>query len=61
NKIEWNWSNSDGSSTNGRTYKYDYDSTGNWIKRTKFEGGIAKNITEREIIYYKSLLSDKSK
>jgi hypothetical protein len=34
------------------TYKYKYDKTGNWIKVTEFEDGIAKDITEREITYY---------
>lgn len=32
-------------------YKYVYDKTGNWIKKTTFENDIPEKITEREIKY----------
>jgi hypothetical protein len=35
-----------------KTYKYDYDNTGNWIKKTYFKNGIPQTITVREIVYY---------
>ncbi len=34
------------------TYKYEYDKNYNWIKRTTFNNGVPKSITEREITYY---------
>ncbi len=38
-----------------RVFKYDYDETGNWVKKiafTEFENNIPEIITEREIEYY---------
>lgn len=34
------------------TYKYEYDKTGNWIKRINYQDGVLGSITEREIEYY---------
>lgn len=34
------------------TYKYEYDSMGNWVKSVEYENGKAKQITERAIVYY---------
>lgn len=34
------------------TYKYEYDSMGNWVKSVEYENGKAKKITERAIVYY---------
>jgi hypothetical protein len=44
----------DGSLKSKTTYRYDYDSTGNWIKQYSYNGEskTPESITEREIIYY---------
>ena len=34
------------------TYTYEYDKTGNWIKRTDFENDKAILIAERKLEYY---------
>ena len=39
--------------TSKATYKYEYDTKGNWIKRTKYTAdGIEFDIAERKIMYY---------
>lgn len=43
----------DGNQYEVTTYKYEYDSKNNWIKRTEFDNKIPKYIIEREIEYYK--------
>ena len=35
------------------SYKYEYDSQNNWIKRIEFNGGFPEFIVERKIEYYK--------
>ena len=54
NRTEWNVYNSGGSLVGKSTYKYKYDSQGNWIEETEYAGeaNIATEITEREIEYY---------
>ena len=34
------------------TYKYDFDSHGNWVKEVTYKNGKPEKITERSIIYY---------
>jgi hypothetical protein len=53
NEIEECDYKSDGSLDYKFTYKYNYNNTLNWSKETEFINGIPKNITEREIEYYK--------
>jgi hypothetical protein len=36
------------------TYEYEYDSTGNWTKQTRFYNGEIENIVMRNIEYYKA-------
>lgn len=52
NVIEAYSYKADGSIDNKFTYNYDYDEAGNWIKKTPFENGTAKNSIERKIVYY---------
>ena len=52
NTIEYMLFNSEGGIDSKRTYKYNYDETGNWIKRTVFEKDILRDIIVREIEYY---------
>lgn len=56
NTTEWILKNSDGSIKLKKTFKYDSDSQGNWIKRTVFDRSNAitkvEDITERVIEYY---------
>ena len=52
NMIEWNLYKSDGSLKTKRIYQYDYDATGNWIKKTETKNDVAQKITERKIKYY---------
>ena len=42
----------DGSLSFNHEYKYEYDSRGNWIKKTTYYNGNATMITVREIKYY---------
>jgi hypothetical protein len=44
--------NLNGDLTNRYNYWYDYDKTGNWIKKIGFKDGIPQFIIEREIDYY---------
>lgn len=53
NQIEVKRYNLDGSSKGpGATIKYEYDSFGNWIKKSTFEGFNQTELIEREISYY---------
>ena len=52
NKIENNEYNSDGSLDKKKTYEYEYDKQGNWIKRIEFTNGIPEYILERQYEYY---------
>ena len=56
NQIEDSWYNSDGSLRDKRTFKYEYDSKGNWTKCVSFltQSEIIKpyQIAERKIEYY---------
>jgi len=52
NMVEANSYNLDGNLGSKKTFNYDYDKTGNWIKQIKVEDGIPKYIIEREIVYF---------
>jgi replication-associated recombination protein RarA len=52
NEIERNHYKSDSSLGDNDTYKYDYDKTGNWLKKTEFKNNVPQTIIVHEIVYY---------
>ena len=52
NSTELRYFDPDGKLGTQSAYKYEYDKTGNWIKRTEFNKDIPHYVIEREIEYY---------
>ena len=52
NEIAVNRYNADGTMNYKYTYKYEFDTTGNWIKKTIINDDKPKELTERVIEYY---------
>ena len=52
NMIEQNRYNADGSVNSKITYKYEFDTSGNWITLTVIENDKPTELTERVIKYY---------